>query len=256
MGGTATRTIVAALASLLLGGACRQLNESHCGNQAGGDTCLQRDATLPYCNLCVAANDGCVAAPTFEPECGGLGSTGAEPPTSSTTAPADGSTDATSTGAVDSSSTGEVSLCGNGVIDEEAGEVCDGEALPEGTTCQTKKDFGEGVPGCSEDCSTIDYTVCPMYGLCGNGEVGFGEECDGKLFANGVMGCGDLDNYTGEGLVCTDDCTLDVSACTECREPGQPCAPDMEVCCDETQICGVVGLSGRRCCVQGLGCLP
>ena len=46
VGGIATRTIVAALAGLWLASACRQLNESHCGNQDGSATCMQRDATL------------------------------------------------------------------------------------------------------------------------------------------------------------------------------------------------------------------
>jgi hypothetical protein len=171
-----------------------------------------------------------------------------------TTGESDTTADTTATSG---SSSGGPNLCGNGMIDEEAGEMCDGDVLPEGTNCQSEgEDFGKGVPGCSEDCSMLDYTVCPQYMLCGNGEVGFGEQCDGMLFGNGVTSCDDLPNYTGDGLVCTDDCMLDESACTMCQEHDQPCDPDNEVCCLEGEICGATQVGSRRCCVQALGCLP
>lgn len=233
------------LASLVLaGGACRQLNASHCGNQEGDLTCEQRDASARYCDRCVAVNDGCVASPPSEPGCGFGGEASTGPVTAS-----EGSTAATvaeSTDAVDSSSTGEPSLCGNGAIDE--GEACDGELRPAETPDCAAMRFGEGVPGCSDDCTMLDYTVCPGYGLCGNGEVGFGEQCDGANL-NGQL-CDDFPNLTGDGLVCTDRCAYDTSACMMCREHDQACDPRTDVCCDEGDICG--GLD-PHCCAEGTG---
>jgi hypothetical protein len=253
VGGIATRTIVAALAGLWLASACRQLNESHCGNQDGSATCMLRDGTLPYCNLCVAENDGCVASPSDEPECNQT-STGMEPPTSMTV-PADGSTTAStaaSTDAVDSSSTGEPSLCGNGVIDEEAGEMCDGDALPPDTSCMAAG-FGEGVVGCTEDCTTVDYTDCVMYSECGNNEVANGEDCDG-MNLNGHT-CGEFPNLTGGGLACTADCELDPAACLPCVESDEECMPGQSVCCNPMDVCDGL-LIQKECCQPSMGNCP
>lgn len=223
---------------------CRQLNASHCGNQAGNATCEQRDASAPYCDRCEAANDGCVATRVIEPGCGE-----AEVSSGPTTAisSSDGASEATSTSSTDpadSSSSGEPILCGNGMLDAE--EACDGE-LPPGIDCTTEG-FGEGVPVCRDDC-TIDYTDCPEYMLCGNGEVGFGEDCDGSNL-NG-RSCADFPNLTGGGLACTARCTFDTVACLPCAENGEACTSGQTVCCDAEDTCG--GLP-TQCC-SGLGCL-
>ncbi len=146
------------------------------------------------------------------------------------------------------SSTSVGLTCGDGVIDE--GEACDGTALPEDADCSTEG-FGEGLPGCLADCSTIDYTSCPLYMLCGNREVGFGEECDGEVFGGGIESCDDFPNLTGKGLACTEDCMLDTSACMTCRESGESCSQE-DTCCNVDESCG--GSLGPRCCVlDGLG---
>ena len=206
----------------------------------------------PYCDRCVAFNDGCVAAPPDEVGCGfGEASTG--PVATTTTAEeSEGSTAGSSSGdgeVLDSSSTGMPNLCGNGMLDE--GEVCDGDMFPEDASC-IAGGFGDGTIGCVPDCSTIDYTGCSEYMDCGNGEVANGEQCDGSVFAGSMQSCDDFPNLTGDGLACTDECMYDTSACMVCREHGQPCDRGKDVCCDEGDICGNT-LSGPHCCAQGTG---
>ena len=41
--------------------ACSQTNTDHCGNREGHLTCAQQDLAAPYCSICVAHNNGCVA---------------------------------------------------------------------------------------------------------------------------------------------------------------------------------------------------
>lgn len=215
---------------------CTRLNASHCGNQAGDLTCQQRDPSTPHCDVCEAVNDGCVAS---EPACG-LGST------SSSGEPGEGSSTAASVGtsALDetvAASSGEPPSCGNGALDPE--EACDGTALPAGTSC-VAMGYGEGTPGCAADCTAVDYSMCPDYVECGNGEVAADEQCDGDNLAG--MTCGDFANLTGPGLVCTDRCAFDTSACLICRENEQSCSQE-DLCCDPEADCKFT-LMGNRCC--------
>jgi hypothetical protein len=75
---------------------------------------------------------------------------------------------------------GSVSTCGNGVLD--ASEKCDGDLFG-GVSCESL--LGAGTVGklaCRPDCS-FDATGC---GLCGNGKIDPGEECeDGPDVASG-----------------------------------------------------------------------
>lgn len=233
------------LVGLGLAAGCRQLNASHCGNQDGNATCAQRNAMAPYCDRCEPTNDGCVVDPVLEPGCG-EGETTSNPET--TVSATTGSTAAESSDTADGSSTGEPNLCGNGTIDED--EACDGEAFPAGTPSCTEEGFGKGTPACLEDCTQVDYTECPLYMLCGNDEVGFGEQCDGAVFGNGVSSCDDLPHFSGPGLTCTVDCTLDTSACAICREHGESC-DDGDECCEEGEECA--GLDQRCCVANALG---
>jgi hypothetical protein len=222
----------------LASASCRQLNASHCGNQAGDLTCEQRDQAAPYCDRCEAVNDGCVAQPVSEPGCA------ADEGAASTASATSTGGDETSTSSDEASGTTAPDACGNGTLDE--GEACDGEQLPAEAAC-ADEGFGEGVPGCADDCSLLDYTSCPGYGLCGNGEVGFGEQCDGDNLSG--QSCDSLPNRTGEGLACTAECRLDDEACQMCREHAQPCAPDRDACCEAGEACVAVEM---KCCVPGL----
>lgn len=48
---------------LALTPACSVVNKDHCGNQDGNLTCFQRDPAAPYCSICSADNNGCLAGP-------------------------------------------------------------------------------------------------------------------------------------------------------------------------------------------------
>lgn len=231
-----------------MAGGCRQLNASHCGNQDGNATCEQRNPQVPFCDRCEAANDGCVVSlEQIALSCLSETTTGvmSSEESSSTAAPSESSTGAT-TEVADSSSSGGPNLCGNGLIDD--GEACDGELVPAEADCMTEE-FGKGIPTCTDDCTMLDYTDCPAYMLCGNGEVGFGEDCDG-MNLNGDS-CEDFANLTGAGLACDERCMFDLAACLPCVESGEECSPGQSVCCEATDTCG--GLLNKECCV-GASC--
>ena len=92
-------------------------------------------------------------------------------------------------------------VCGNGKI--EAGEGCDGQAMPQ-KTCQ---DYGftGGTLRCV-DCSLV-MTGCTK---CGDFYIDEGEQCDQDKL-NGQT-CQSLGRQGGE-LACADDCTFDETAC-------------------------------------------
>jgi len=221
-------------------GGCRQLNASHCGNQAGDATCAERNPDAPYCSVCVALDDGCMVQPVSEPGCG-FGGGGTEP--GSTSSPPPGSTSTStstsptsSSGPLDSSSSSGVvdgtgSICGDQVIGPD--EACDGSSLPPGASCG-EKGSGMGLPSCEEDCSALDYTTCPGVQVCGNETIEGDEECDGSALAG--QECSDYEGLHGTGLVCTPECILDSSACTGCVLSGDQCVMDDD-CCDDSEVC-------------------
>jgi len=48
---------------------CVRSNPSHCGNQQGDQTCLDRFVSTMYCDVCESSNDGCVDAMPVDNEC-------------------------------------------------------------------------------------------------------------------------------------------------------------------------------------------
>ncbi len=186
---------------------------------------------------------------TTDTEGSGSESTSAETSGGTTAGSTTGAMSTTSgdTGPVDSGTvtTGTEPVCGDGVIDE--GEACDGEMLPPMADCAARG-FGDGIPACSADCTMLDYTVCPAHMACGNGELGLKEECDGTNL--GGLTCNDFPNLTGRGLVCTDECQYDTSACIVCRESGESCTQS-DTCCNADEVCS--GLSPHCCVLNGLG---
>lgn len=152
----------------------------------------------------------------------------------STTATSDEtSTTTTATTAVDSSSSGEPvesssddnnngELCGDGIItgSEEcdcAGLGCTLEGLG-GVQCPDVKDplipgpITGGVLGCNAASCRFDTSMCAW---CGDGFIiGQLEECEPDVEIDTT--CAELDKGTGGLLVCTSDCTLDTTACTDC----------------------------------------
>ena len=72
--------------------------------------------------------------------------------------------------------------------------------------------FDGGALACTDACE-LDTTGCYE---CGDGQLDPGEACDGDAYPDGVF----LDNCAGYGhtggiLGCTDECTIDDSACTD-----------------------------------------
>jgi hypothetical protein len=239
------RSIAGAVVGLVLAsGGCTQLNASHCGNQDDDRTCENRNEATPFCDKCVAANDGCVAARPSEPTCGFGETSSSSGPSEATSSTTEGTTADEADTADSSSSSGPLDPCGNGVIDE--GEACDGLALPPEASCATMR-FGEGVPGCVEDCTMLNYSVCRDYDECGNMAVALGEQCDGTNFG-AMRSCDAFPNLTGDGLLaCTSECTYDTSACMMCRESQQSCDA-MDTCCEPGDVCAAVA---KKCCPPG-----
>lgn len=185
-------------------GACSVVNKDHCGNQDGDATCVQRDPGAPYCSLCVADNDGCLAAAppsecladpapaTTADTSSTTGSSTTRDPTTGTTSTSTGTDPVTSTGTATSSgtasditsSTGTTTstsdttdttdttstggpVCGNNKI--EGDEVCDGTDFG-GETCKTvvPDKWGGGSLGCNECTSLNDGKCCVgLAGVCG-----------------------------------------------------------------------------------------
>jgi len=56
----------------------------------------------------------------------------------------------------------------------------------------------------------LNLSICP--GICGNGKVDAGEECDGSNFGP-ITGCTDLDNFTGGLLFCGNNCKFNTTQC-------------------------------------------
>lgn len=102
----------------------------------------------------------------------------------------------------------EPARCGNGV--RENGEVCDGDELLPGVSCQTQG-FAGGDISCNATCS-FDVSDC-YEALCGDGIISGDETCDGDSLGDRTC---ESEGFApgGEGTIaCGDDCQVDTSAC-------------------------------------------
>lgn len=218
------RTAILTLLVTLVG-ACSVANPDHCANQQGHASCAARDPAAPFCSLCVADNDGCVATPVTAicdaGESSGPAST-SSPGLSETTAPT--TTAATTTDTPTSSST----------TTSGASEGLTTGDLTTGTSTSTTDATGTTPLDTSTgeiDTSTgeIDTTAGPM---CGNDVQEPGETCDGDdLGQYATCTAKNPDLYGGGTLACVPGCgAYDESECClatnkSCLLAGQPCCP-------------------------------
>ncbi len=110
----------------------------------------------------------------------------------------------------------QCAYCGDNLLDDDAGEECDGEIIPQ--EC-----WAAGEVKCTPVTCKADYSSCDK---CGNGVKDDGEECDPE--AGGGIAvptfCKDLKSpYTdqpyssGSTVSCLDDCTFDRTECGYCN---------------------------------------
>ena len=164
------------------------------------------------CVICAAAFGGC--APGFDPDLTGLDGT-------------DGSTGGMDTGSETGTTDGST---------DDTGSTTDGPTDDTGSTDDTgTDDTGTDTGGVAE---------------CGNDIQEGNEQCDGEDFEEGVFACSHVGYWLGT-LGCHEDCTYDVSACSEGLP--QPDDGNLWSNCDQgdPQSCNI-GLE----CTGGLGNPP
>ena len=106
--------------------------------------------------------------------------------------------------------------CGDGILNGND-EYCDGKAFDEAwDTCEKANPiYSGGTLKCTSDCE-VDESACILKNTttCGNGKLDEDEWCDGDKFLDD-MTCQDASTiYSGGTLKCTNDCELDLTACT------------------------------------------
>jgi len=187
----------------LFGSGCIRVNESHCGNIEGNDTCRRDHPREPWCNICVGDNDGCVQDPVPS-EC--------QSKFDASASIADMGTD------VDPGMEGHTgtSMSTGTTVNTDSGTLSTGLTMFAETTSSGSgtETFAQstGMPSStsstseesSTDASTGDGPVC------GDGVRDPDETCDTDDL-NGLT-CQDLGSE-GDGLRCTDDCIFDPSGC-------------------------------------------
>ncbi len=118
--------------------------------------------------------------------------------------------------------------CGNGV--RETGEICDGEDVLTGVTCQ-EQGFLAGEIACSDSCF-LDTSGCYAQ-QCGDDFISGTEECEGDA---GTATCASL-GFAPNGddaVACGDTCMFDTSDCSDAicgndnfEEGFEPCDGDL-----------------------------
>ncbi|MCR9160025.1 MAG: hypothetical protein ACE37F_38120 [Nannocystaceae bacterium] len=242
-----------------LTGSCLRLNASHCGNQDGDVTCVERGGAQMYCNVCVEQNDGCVdEAPT--PSCSvgaaaSASSTGADGSGTSSVTQAATSASVTSTTSADPTGsatgsptdgpeTGDESsggpsgpACGNGIV--EPPEQCEDGSVP----C-TAFNAGDTDAMCNEDC-IYDISTCSEPPECGDSVVEPPEDCEPGMPV--ARSCEEVARgyFVGGELGCTKECTYDTNDCELCIAANSPtrCSEDNDECCPGS-TCACTGLPG------------
>lgn len=113
----------------------------------------------------------------------------------------------TSSCKIDSSNACSLESCGDGNLDD--GEECDGEAYD--ATYQVcpsgQEEKSGGSWSCSNTCHVVTTNACEAN--CGNGRLDSGEECDGSLFDESKVSCGDnQEKAASTSWTCSDVCII------------------------------------------------
>ena len=210
---------------LVLLAACNVVNTSHCGNREGDATCAQRAPTAPYCNICIADNDGCVADRPTDLAC--LATTAAPPTTSSSSTAEPTTTLALTT--LDPTTLDPTTT--TTTLDPTTTTTTTTTTIATTTTETSTTDASTtGDPGTTTDTTTGDP-------ICGNNIVEGDEVCDGSDLNDTKCIHIAQGKYGGGKLACTRGCES----------------------FDDTNCCLGVGIScnsfDSRCC-GGLKCAP
>jgi hypothetical protein len=230
------RPVLALLLALTAAPGCGAFSPGHCGYLEGGPTCAARDPARPYCDICRAADDGCVAAPVTDEACVLRSDPVTGPPTTEPPGTTTGEAPTTTLGPTSPwTTTGEPSGATTGETTAPVTSTTTGETTAEsstGTTTTTGDDTSTGTTtGDGESTSTgTGETTEDDPQVCGDGELDDGEPCDGEALAGKL--CVDFPGKGGGVLGCSDECTYDVSGC--CLADDEPCDED-EDCCEGSE---------------------
>ena len=156
--------------------------------------------------------------------------------------------------------------CGNGHLDEDKGEVCDGDKFADGKrVCPDGKVLADGKTveniTCSDTCTVVTEGVCvdsapDPTNKCNGLSVDTGEDCDGDKFAPGKRVC-PVGSILAEGKTLADiKCSKTCTVVTEgvCIEP-EPAATCGNGHLDENEgeVCeGDKFATGKRVCPEGM----
>ncbi len=228
--------------------ACSVSNSDHCGNREGDATCSQQGDATPYCSICVADNNGCVAAvpedrclattaaatstspgssSTVDP-----GTTSIPGTTSGTTTPTTEPTTepATTTGLTDTGSTTTPDTTTTGDPSTTSSET----STSTGTTVDTLDTLGST----STTSGTDTGGTTEMGPMCGDNLQEGNEVCDGT----------DLDDETCKTLLPSKWGGGDLKC-----NPGCGSFNDSACCIGVGQKCKILDPADGACC-QGLTC--
>ena len=156
--------------------------------------------------------------------------------------------------------------CGNGHLDEDKGEVCDGDKFATGKrVCPDGKVLADGKTveniTCSDTCTVVTEGVCvdsapDPTNKCNGLSVDTGEDCDGDNFAPGKRVCpvGSIlaDGKTLADIKCSKTCTVVTEGVCIEPEPAATCGNE-KLDEDKGEVCdGDKFATGKRVCPDGM----
>ena len=156
--------------------------------------------------------------------------------------------------------------CGNGHLDEDKGEVCDGDKFATGKrVCPDGKVLADGKTveniTCSDTCTVVTEGVCvdsapDPTNKCNGLSVDTGEDCDGDNFAPGKRVC-PVGSILAEGktladIKCSKTCTVVTEGVCIEPEPAATCGNE-KLDEDKGEVCdGDKFATGKRVCPDGM----